>query len=86
VEKTIHMATGLSISKEKLRDMAAVIATMTRQFNINEGLTSRDDRLPRRLHQEAPPKGQVLSIEEMDLMLKDYYSLRGWDAEGVPTP
>lgn len=30
---------------------------------------------------DGPPKGNVVSLEEM---LLEYYSLRGWDERGVP--
>ncbi|MDD3853081.1 MAG: aldehyde ferredoxin oxidoreductase C-terminal domain-containing protein, partial [Syntrophomonadaceae bacterium] len=32
---------------------------------------------------DGPHKGRVV---ELDVMLPEYYSLRGWDEEGVPTP
>jgi aldehyde:ferredoxin oxidoreductase len=84
LEKTIHLTTGLEVSISKLREIAASIATLTRTFNLREGLTSEDDRLPRRLHAEVLPSGHALSAEEMEVMLKDYYELRGWDLNGVP--
>jgi aldehyde:ferredoxin oxidoreductase len=54
-------------------------------FNLREGFSHEDDRLPQRLHQEALPTGHALPVEEMNLMLKDYYRHRGWDARGIPT-
>jgi aldehyde:ferredoxin oxidoreductase len=84
LEKTIHWATGLPSSTAALRRIAAAITTMTRQFNINEGLKPEDDHLPQRFHREALPTGQTLSSEEMEYMLKDYYTLRGWDSQGAP--
>jgi len=74
----------LPSSTAALRSIAAAIATMTRQFNINEGLKPEDDHLPQRFHREALPTGQTLSFEEMEYMLKDYYILRGWDSQGAP--
>jgi aldehyde:ferredoxin oxidoreductase len=84
LEKTIQMLTGLDTSLEWLRGRAAHIATMTRQFNIREGFTAADDRLPKRIHNEVLPEGGSLTEEEMELMLQDYYRLRGWDSEGIP--
>ena len=84
LEKVIGMATGLPASKEELRKKAAAISTMTRQFNLREGLKPEQDRLPKRLHREALPTGQSLSEEEMEQMLKDYFQLRGWDEYGIP--
>ena len=82
--QSIRLATGLDVSTESLREIAASIATMTRQFNLREGLKPEDDRLPRRLHEESLPSGHSLTSEEMAFMLRDYYRLRGWDEKGVP--
>lgn len=84
LEKVIGLVTGLPASREELRKKAAAIATMTRQFNLREGLQPEQDRLPKRLHREALPTGQALTEAELERMLKDYYHLRGWDEQGIP--
>jgi aldehyde:ferredoxin oxidoreductase len=84
LEKLVGMVTGLPSSKEDLRRMASTIADMTRRFNVREGLQLEQDRLPKRLHREALPSGQSLTEEEMELMLRDYYRLRGWGENGIP--
>jgi aldehyde:ferredoxin oxidoreductase len=84
LEKVIHMTTGKPSSKAVLRKIASSIANMTRQFNLNEGLQSKDDLLPERMHTEALPSGDAISFQEMDQMLGDYYMLRGWNKEGIP--
>lgn len=84
LEKTIHYVTGLELSRDRLRTIAAAIADLTRQFNLNEGLSEEDDRLPKRLCKEALPSGHTISTEEMQYMLADYYQLRGWNRRGVP--
>jgi aldehyde:ferredoxin oxidoreductase len=79
LEKLIFMVTGLPVSKSTLREKAAEIATMTRRFNLREGFKpEKDDRLPKRLLNEALPSGHALSSEEMKRLLADYYELRGW--------
>ncbi len=82
LEKTIHLTTGQPSSKEVLVQKAATIADMTRRFNLREGLTAADDRLPARLHKEVLPEGGSLTAAEMEQLLQDYYRLRGWDAAG----
>lgn len=86
LEKVVGLATGLDGSKDALRRRAAAITNMTRLFNLREGLTLADDRLPERLHRERLPDGRVLPREDLDVMLADYYRLRSWSAEGVPAP
>jgi len=84
LEKLIHMVTGLTVSKTELRQKAAALATLTRNFNLREGLKPEDDHLPARLHKEKLPSGHALTSDEMAYMLKDYYALRGWDENGIP--
>jgi aldehyde:ferredoxin oxidoreductase len=82
--KILPLVTGMAANKESLSATAAHIATMTRHYNLQEGLSPQDDRLPARLHKQALPDGKTLTAEEMEYMLNDYYRLRGWDAQGVP--
>jgi len=84
LEHTLELITGVKRSKEDLQKIAAGIATMTRQFNIREGLSADGDRLPKRLHKEATLEGNSLSEADMEHMLRDYYRLRGWSEDGVP--
>jgi aldehyde:ferredoxin oxidoreductase len=78
------LATGLDASVAALRRRAASVTDMTRLFNLREGLTPADDRLPRRLHREPLPDGRALPEEALETMLADYYHLRDWSIEGVP--
>ena len=63
------------------------IFNLERIFNIREGFTRKDDILPKRLLEEpvqaGPAKGLVVRLQEM---LDEFYELRGWDQNGVPTP
>ncbi|OGR19538.1 MAG: aldehyde:ferredoxin oxidoreductase [Desulfobacterales bacterium GWB2_56_26] len=83
LEKAIALATGIA-GKEELEKIAVRVTDMTRVFNIREGLTPADDRLPQRLHKEKLPDGRSLTAEEMEYLLQDYYLLRGWNKDGVP--
>lgn len=84
LEKSINLATGFEYTKQELREVASGIATMTRQFNIQEGLTAEHDKLPQRFHEEKLPGGDGISVDEMKKMLDDYYFHRGWDEQGSP--
>jgi aldehyde:ferredoxin oxidoreductase len=64
--------------------VAANVADNTRRFNIREGLQPEDDRLPRRFHKEALTPDKVITEEEMNTLLKEYYQSRGWNEQGVP--
>ena len=73
-------------SMEKLNLVGERIWNLERQYNLAAGFTRKDDDLPPRLKKEAaktgPAKGVVSHVEEM---LPEYYKVRGWDSEGVPT-
>jgi aldehyde:ferredoxin oxidoreductase len=65
------------------------ILTTMRLFNIREGLTSDDDRLPERFF-EPKTDGAVSNVhldrEKIDRVRNYYYTLMGWDKNGVPMP
>jgi aldehyde:ferredoxin oxidoreductase len=84
LEDIIGKVTGLDDGKAELRQRAKAVATLIRKFNLREGMTYKDDRLPKALHQALSDSGKVITEEELDTMLKDYYRLHGWDENGVP--
>ncbi|HEY9164375.1 MAG TPA: aldehyde ferredoxin oxidoreductase family protein, partial [Magnetovibrio sp.] len=71
---------------EKLLEVGERIWNLERKFNLDAGFTGKDDTLPKRLLKDAaktgPAKGKV---NELGKMLPEYYSLRGWTPDGVPT-
>ena len=71
---------------ENLLKVGERIWNLERIFNLKAGITGKDDTLPKRLlsepAQSGPAKGKV---NELDKMLPEYYTLRGWTQEGVPT-
>lgn len=81
----IRGTTGLDLDVAAMRKLASHVIDNTRRFNVREGLTMEDDRIPRRFAEEPLPEtGKVITEQQMDRLLRDYYSARGWDAEGVP--
>jgi len=80
----IHALTGLDADKEALRERAAAISTLVRRFNLREGLTPEDDWLSKGLFRKLEKTGHEIKAEDLAYMLKDYYTLRGWDENGNP--
>ena len=72
---------------ESLAALGERVWNMERVFNNAAGFTAKDDDLPPRLKTEpaktGPAKGLVSGI---DKMRPEYYKVRGWTPEGVPTP
>lgn len=80
----IHSMTGFPQDKESLKASADAISAIVKQFNIREGLTPEDDRLPKGFYRALKDTDQVLTPDELEIMLKEYYELKGWDENGVP--
>jgi aldehyde:ferredoxin oxidoreductase len=82
----LSTATGFKVDVNEFMKIGERIWNLERLFNLKAGFTRKDDTLPPRILKEpiktGPSKGE---IEELDKMLDDYYKLRGWDKNGVPT-
>ena len=73
-------------STERLMETGERIWNLERQFNLAAGLTKADDSLPERLLKEPSPSGVAKGrVSALDTMLPEYYQLRGWTTEGIPT-
>ena len=74
--------TGWDVSVEEL------LRAMSRMFNLRQGLTAEDDKLPERCFKPTKfgaLKETALDPEKLEKAKKHYYSLMGWDENGVPT-
>ena len=81
----IHLLTGERYGVAELRAIAGRVQNITRLFNLREGATRADDMLPDRLLKEPINEGKnIITREELDQLLNDYYLLRGWDHNGIP--
>jgi len=85
----VNAATGRGYTVDDLRRIGARGWTMERLFNLREGLSKKDDTLPDRLFttpiHDGPSKGAVVSREDFEAELQEYYRLWGWTPDGVPT-
>ena len=71
---------------DKLLEVGERIWNMERMFNNRAGFTAADDKLPERLVKDAAKTGPAKGlVSGLDKMLPEYYELRGWTSEGVPT-
>jgi len=86
--KLIELSTGLKISPKKLMEIGERIYTLERMMLIRDGITRKDDTLPKRYFNEpiseGPAKGEYISHQAFDRMLDRYYTLHGWDKNGIP--
>lgn len=87
----VNATTGWNVSLEELMLQGERAITMGRAFNVREGFTPADDRLPKRFF--SPPtrgslaeKGQAIDPAKMEEAVRAYYYMLGWDpATGIPT-
>ena len=65
------------------------ILTAERVFNVREGISAKDDRLPKRMYAEklpaGPKKGVVFTGKTIRKSSTDAYKFLGWDEKGIPT-
>lgn len=86
----MEAVTGIPYTVNDIIRVGERVNNMARAFNALAGLTVADDYLPERLMTEpirdGSSKGHLVSREEMDYMLREYFTERGWDTgTGIPT-
>jgi aldehyde:ferredoxin oxidoreductase len=86
----VSAVTGWPVDVAELERVGERIVNLERLFNVREGVRRRDDVLPWRVMHEPIPDGPSAGMycppDELGRMLDAYYALRGWDADGTPTP
>lgn len=86
----MEAVTGIEFTPDEVERVGERINNMARLFNAREGMGREDDSLPERILTE-PIKGGVssgnyISKDDLNLMLDEYYTARGWDLKtGMPT-
>jgi aldehyde:ferredoxin oxidoreductase len=87
VLRFMETATGAGYTFDSAMLAGERIWNVERLFNLGAGITAEDDTLPKRFLEKpvlkGPFEGQTNRLGEM---LPEYYQLRGWDENGVPTP
>ncbi len=79
--------TGKLYTGEQILELGDRIWNLERVWNLKAGIDPSQDKLPKRLMEDAipsgPSKGHKSRLTEM---LPLYYKERGWDEKGFPTP
>lgn len=85
-----RLGAGLHFDEKGLRAVGSNIIDIERLFNLREGVTRRDDTIPRRYFEEGMTgpvtKGHRIERAKFEAMLDEYYALRGWTKEGTLPP
>ena len=87
--KLVNMTTESNVDSDGLTKAGERIYNLGRIFNVMAGFRSKEDTLPERLFTdplpEGPAEGKVLPRKEFEAALSEYYRLRGWNEEGIPS-
>ncbi|MGB9776593.1 MAG: aldehyde ferredoxin oxidoreductase family protein [Anaerolineae bacterium] len=87
ISRLMEYATGAGYDEETLLKAGERVYNLERMFLVRAGFSRADDTLPPRMLYEPMPEGPAKGhVVELDRMLPEYYRLRGWDENGVPTP
>lgn len=84
----VYYAKGWKFTTSEFLQIGERINNLGRAFNIREGFGRKDDTLPARFAEPMPEgnsKNQSITGQELDKLLDEYYALRGWDRNGIPT-
>ena len=85
--EVVRAVTGWNSSTFELMKVGERIMNMTRIFNLREGFTSDDDRLPDRFfqpHTSGVLAETAINLENFSEAKKIYYEMMGWNKNGVP--
>jgi aldehyde:ferredoxin oxidoreductase len=83
----LRHAAGVAFDREEIMLAGERIFNLKRLYNLECGLTGKDDTLPDRILQEPRGTGGAAdNLPDLPSMLAEYYQIRGWDEKGTPTP
>ena len=87
VVEAVQAVTGWDTSAWELWKAAERLLTMARAFNVRQGFTPADDRLPPRMAEPLGPESPSAPIDPaaVKAALPLYYEMMGWDpVTGIP--
>ena len=82
----LNAATGADYTLDELEKIGDRILNAERLFLMRAGFDRRQDSLPDRFTKTPMPDGPVKGVVcHLDEMLEQYYQIRGWSQDGLPT-
>jgi len=84
----IHGTTGWDTNLFEVLRVGERMNNLCRAFNVREGMTAKDDTLPKRFFQQpGNPLATTAPLDEQawEDAKQFYYSIAGWTPDGVPT-
>lgn len=89
IVKVLNYVTGWNVDVDELDMIGERIYNLERMINVRRGMSRKHDTLPYRAMNEpipeGPAKGRYCPQENLNTMLDEYYRLRGWTKNGIPS-
>ena len=88
VVEALNNVTGWDLSLNEFVLIGERVFNLCRAFNVREGIRRKDDVLPERLGEtlkEGGSAGESFTKSDLDSLLDEYYSLRDWTKDGIPS-
>ncbi len=87
--RLLKAVTGWAVTVDELMSVGARRLNLMRVFNAREGLSRKDDKLPKKFYKalqgQGPTAGIALTHQEIESALDIYYKLAEWTNDGIPT-
>lgn len=86
IARWLQLVTGWDVDQAELLTVGERLFNLKRIYNSKLGVSRKDDFLPPRFLTHPRPDGRAKGVlPNLGRMLSEYYELRGWDREGIPT-
>ncbi len=84
--KILATVAGWNLNVSDLLRIGERIYSVERAIAVRDGISRKDDTFPQRIFEEPLPefKDRKFTKRDLDRMLDEYYSIRGWDKDGKP--
>jgi aldehyde:ferredoxin oxidoreductase len=82
--KIFTSVTGIKMSMWGFRKAGERIHMLERYMNTREGVSKKDDTLPKRMLEEGLDTDKKKRVVPLEKMLVSYYRKRGYDSDGIP--
>jgi aldehyde:ferredoxin oxidoreductase len=82
--RALNAVTGWNFDRDKFFRTGERIFNLKRLFNVRLGITRKDDVVPVRMLNQRRGGG-TNELPPLNVLLDEYYKLRGWNEFGIPT-
>jgi aldehyde:ferredoxin oxidoreductase len=82
----VNAVCGTNLTGNDFIQAGERIWNLEKVFNLKAGIDPSQDKLPKRLVEDPIPDGPSKDwVTKLDELLPQYYSVRGWGTDGIPT-